>query len=216
MKAGRIRYFAANMDILSRRDRVFLNNPVIMQGLGLASIVVPATSLRNAVILAVAVILLLTPTRMLAAFIGRYTGNRFRALAYAITAGLFYIPVAYLISLLFGTATNAVGIYLPLLVMEPLILKRYGNAQRERVSTSFKKGIITTVGFCLVLFIVAAIREVLALGTLGGLVVFASPILPFMGMPAGGFFCCGLLSAMWRAAVNAFKKHINLSAKELV
>ena len=47
-------------------DRVFLNNPVVMQGMGLAPLVVLATSGQNALMLAVAVALLLTPSRMLA------------------------------------------------------------------------------------------------------------------------------------------------------
>ena len=41
-------------------DRVFLNNPVVMQGMGLAPLVVLATSGQNALMLAVAVALLLT------------------------------------------------------------------------------------------------------------------------------------------------------------
>ena len=45
----------------AHHDRIFLNNPVIMQGMGLAPLVVLATSGRNALMLAVAVALLLTP-----------------------------------------------------------------------------------------------------------------------------------------------------------
>ena len=43
----------------AHHDRVFLNNPVVMQGMGLAPLVVLATSGQNAVMLAVAVALLL-------------------------------------------------------------------------------------------------------------------------------------------------------------
>ena len=52
-------------------DRVFLNNPVVMQGMGLAPLVVLATSGQNAVMLAVAVALLLVPSRMLACLLSR-------------------------------------------------------------------------------------------------------------------------------------------------
>ena len=43
-----------NPDKYAHHDRVFLNNPVVMQGMGLAPLVVLATSGRNAVMLAVA------------------------------------------------------------------------------------------------------------------------------------------------------------------
>lgn len=52
-------------------DRVFLNNPVVMQGMGLAPLVVLATNGQNALMLAAAVALLLTPSRLLACLLSR-------------------------------------------------------------------------------------------------------------------------------------------------
>lgn len=216
MKNERVMYFAENMERLSRRDRIFLNNPVIMQGLGLAPIVMPATSIQNAVILAVAVILLLTPTRMMATFISRYVSDGLRAIVYVLTASVLYIGVSYIMDqYMFGTATQAVGIYLPLLVLEPLIIKRYGSAQRERISTSLKKGVITTVGFCLVLFIIAGLREILATGMLGGVPFVKEALLPLAGLPAGGFILLALVAALWRSGVNTFKKKVSLGVKKI-
>ena len=74
-----------------KRDRLFLNNPVVMQGLGLAPLVVAATTVKNAAILAVALFLLLTPTRMLAAFLSRFSLFRFRGLTYAFSLSLIHI-----------------------------------------------------------------------------------------------------------------------------
>lgn len=217
MKANRVKYFAENMDRLSRRDRVFLNNPVIMQGLGLAPVVIAANTLQNALVLAVGVLLLLTPTRMIATFIGQRTGGRFRGVIYALTAGVVYFGVAFLMDayIFTGTQMISVGIYLPLLVMEPLVLKRYESPKRERLITSFKKGIITTVGFCLVMFLMAAIREFLALGTLGGVTIVRVQLLPFASMPAGGFILLGLVAAIWRGFVNTFKKNVSMGVKNL-
>ena len=215
MKDARIRYFSENMDRLSRRDRVFLNNPVIMQGLGLAPIVIPANTLHNALILAVAVLLLLTPTRMIATYIGQRVGFGLRAVVYALTAGTVFILVAVLMETIFGNQLSAVGIYLPLLVLEPLIIKRYESPKRERLITSFKKGMITTAGFCLVLFLMAALRELLALGTLGGVEVIRARLLPIASMPAGGFILLGLVAAVWRGFVGTFKKNISLGVKKL-
>ena len=55
----------------AHHDRVFKNNPVVMQGMGLAPLVVLATTGKNALMLAVAVALLLTPSRMLACLVSR-------------------------------------------------------------------------------------------------------------------------------------------------
>lgn len=210
MKERRARFFAEKMDILSRRDRVFINNPVIMQGLGLAAIVIPAVSLQNALILALAVTLLLTPTRMIATAIGQRVGFKTRAVVYVLTAGVVYAFVAFALDYVFGNAVANVGIYLPLLVVEPLILKRYESPKKERLSTSFKKGIITTVGYCVVLFLVAALREFLALGTLGGIEIYRGSLFPMAAMPAGGFIILGLVAAIWRAVVVSFKNRVSM------
>ncbi len=208
MKRSRAQFFQDNIDLLKRRDRIFLNNPVIMQGLGIAPIVIPATNLRNAVILAAAVLLLLTPTRMLATLIGQHTGYKFRAMLYVLTAGVVFIGVGYLLDILFGPAVQNVGIYLGLLVVEPLILKRYASPKRERLFTSFKKGMVTTLGFCLVLFVVAGTRELLATGQLYGAEVIRSSLLPLAAMPAGGFIVLGLVVALWRSAVAIFLRRV--------
>lgn len=208
MKDDRVRYFAENMDRLSRRDRILINNPVIMQGLGLATVVIPATSIQNAVVLAAAVLMLLTPTRMIATFIGQRVGFKMRAVVYVLTSGVVFAGVAYAIDLLFGSQAAAVGIYLPLLTVEPLILKRYESPKRERLITSFKKGVVTSLGYCLVLFLVAALREILATGRLAGIELYTGSLLPMMAMPAGGFILLGLIVAVWRAVVNSFKQKI--------
>lgn len=213
MNDQRLKFFSERMDVLSRRDRVFINNPVIMQGMGLAPIVIPATSIQNAIILAVGMALLLTPTRILATIIGQRTGFKFRAVLYAVTSGLVYVGVAFVMDLLFGTAVRSVGIYLGLLVLEPLVIKRYESGKSERLVTSFKKGIITTAGFCLALFITAGVREVLGVGTFAGVEVFRFSILPMASMPAGGFILLGLIAALWRGLVNDFKKRVAMGVK---
>lgn len=215
MKDTRVRYFSENMDVLSRRDRVFLNNPVIMQGLGLAPIVIPANTLQNAWILAVGTLLLLTPVRMIATALGQRVGFGLRAVIYALTSGAVYIAVGMAMEVLFGNQLASVGIYLPLLVLEPLIIKRYESPKRERLVTSFKKGMITTAGFCLVLFLMAGLRELLALGTLGGIEILRVRLLPLASQPAGGFILLGLVAAIWRGLVNTFKRNVSKGVKEL-
>lgn len=69
MNTKKAMYLSENMTRIARRDRVFLNNPVIMQGMGLAPLVVAATTAQNALMLSVAVILLLTPVRVIAALL---------------------------------------------------------------------------------------------------------------------------------------------------
>ena len=200
---------------ISRRDRIFLNNPVIMQGMGLAPLVVAATSGMNALMLSAAVVMLLTPVRIIAALVARAGYYRFRGLVYCLTSAAVYIPVYYAMQALFDVGVLQLGIYLPLLVVEPLIIKRYERPQKERVSSAFKKGVRTTIGYVIVLMLLGCARELLAAGSLFGQPVPRLPadLLPLASLPAGGFLLLGALCAVWRSAVNRYKKYVNMEAK---
>ena len=82
MNSKKAKYLSENMERIARQDRIFLNTPVIMQGMGLAPLVVAATNGMNALMLSVAVLLLLTPTRVVAAMICRTGRGQLRALVY--------------------------------------------------------------------------------------------------------------------------------------
>lgn len=216
MNEEKILYISENLEKFSKRDRIFLNNPVIMQGLGLAPIIVPSFTVQNAVILIVAVALLLTPTRIIATLLSHYIPEKMRAIIYVLTSSILFIFISYILdAFLFGPSVRMVGTYLPLLVVEPLIIKRYSSANRETVSNSFKKGIITTIGFAITIILVASLRELLAFGTIGGITFFQIKLFPIAAFPAGGFIMVGIIAAVWRGAVNLFKKKINLGVKKL-
>ena len=69
-------------------DHLWLNNPVMVRGLGMAPIVAAAVSGQNAWMLCAATILLVTATRMLAVAICHLTGNRFRGVVYSYAAAI--------------------------------------------------------------------------------------------------------------------------------
>lgn len=199
----------------ARRDRVFLNNPVVMQGLGLAPLIVAATTLKNGIMLSTAVALLLTPTRVLAALLSRFSYFRFRGLTYALTAAAVYVGARWVMGFVYAPAELALlGLYLPLLVADPIMLKRYERPQRERTRTALRKGLITSCGYILVLLLVSALREVLGLGTLLGAPVLTRALFPMAQLPSGGFMLVALLMCVWRAAVSSVKKQMSLEEEQ--
>lgn len=216
MKREHLKYLHKNMDRISRRDRVFLNNPVVMQGIGLTPVVAAAVNLQNAAVLGMMVILMLTLTRVIAAFICRTGFVGLRAVLYTCVSTVVYLGAVFVTQLIFGNnLLQNVGIYLPLLIIDPIIIKRYVRPQREKVSTALYKGILTTVGFVLVILLVGALRELLGTGGLLGWQVFSDAPIPIAQMAAGGFIIMGLVAAVWRSLANLFKKHVNMGVKKL-
>ena len=212
----------------AHHDRIFLNNPVIMQGMGLAPLVVLATSGRNALMLAAAVALLLTPSRLLSFFLSKLVPLQEhaseeelrakllpRGLLYCGTAAVVYMAVYPILDRLFGVELLTLGIYLPMLVVEPLLIYRYGRVQ-ETVRKALSKGVRVTVGYAAVLLLVGCIREWLAAGTVFGFAVGDAVLLPLASMPAGGFLLLGVLSAVWRALAARYKAFLTNEARNQV
>ena len=126
-------------------DHLWLNNPVMVRGLGLAPIVAAAVSGQNAWMLCAAAILLVTATRMLAVAICHLTGNRFRGVVYSYAAAIVYIPAYIILYNLFGADLSLLGIYLPMLVVEPAVIKRMESNDLETVGEAFRRGINNTI-----------------------------------------------------------------------
>ena len=200
-------------DRFAHHDRVFLNNPVVMQGMGLAPLVVLATTAHNGVMLAAAVTLLLVPSRVLACLLSRLFPLNSenpapeelqkkllpRALVYSLSASVVYLAAYPILNAMFGTSLLTLGIYLPLLVVEPLLTYRFGRVQ-ETLHKAVSKGLRITVGYALLLMLLGCVREWLALGTVFGTPVGQRAVLPMAGMPAGGFIVLGVLCAVCSCA----------------
>ena len=215
-------------DRFAHHDRVFLNNPVVMQGMGLAPLVVLATTAHNGVMLAAAVTLLLVPSRVLACLLSRLFPLNSenpapeelqkkllpRALVYSLSASVVYLAAYPILNAIFGTSLLTLGIYLPLLVVEPLLTYRFGRVQ-ETVRKAVSKGLRITVGYALLLVLLGCVREWLAAGTMFGVVV-SRPVLPMASMPAGGFIVLGVLCAVWRALAQKRKAYLTKEARNLV
>ena len=209
----------------AHHDRVFLNNPVVMQGMGLAPLVVVATTGKNGLMLAAAVTLLLVPSRVLACLLSRLMPLRDeeptpeqlqkkllpRALLYAASAAVVYLAAYPILNFVFGTGLLNLGIYLPMLVVEPLLTYRFGRVQ-ETMHKAVSKGLRITVGYALILFIVGCLREWLALGSVFGIQLSRS-VLPMASMPAGGFIVLGVVCAVWRALARKHKEYLKTEAR---
>ena len=209
----------------AHHDRVFKNNPVVMQGMGLAPLVVLATTGRNALMLAAAVALLLTPSRMLACLLSRWCPLRDespapeelekkllpRALLYSGSAAVVYLAAYPILNAVFGTDLLTLGIYLPMLIVEPLLTYRFGRVQ-ETMRKAVSKGLRITLGYALILLLLGCVREWLAYGSVFG-VTLSRSILPMASMPAGGFIVLGVLCAVWRALARKHREYLKNEAR---
>ena len=171
--------------------------------------------------LAVAVALLLTPSRMLACLLSRLFPLREehpanaelekkllpRSILYSGSAAVVYLAAYPILNRLFGVS-------LLVLVVEPLLTYRFGRVQ-ETMKKAVSKGIRITVGYGLLLLLLGCVREWLSAGTVFGHVL-SRPVLPMASMSAGGFIVLGVLCAVWRTLARKYKNYLTSEARGLM
>ena len=93
---------------------------------------------------------------------------------------------------------KALGIFIPLIVVNCLILGRAeAYASKKPVADSVADGLGMGLGFTLALFVLGAVRELLGAGSIFGYAVFGASYPPFLLLilPPGGFVALGFLLA---------------------
>ena len=216
MKIDKARYIAENFDEVCTKDRVLLNNPVIFHSLGIAPLVVMDTSGRNALMLFAAVLLLLPIVRVVPMLLMEHFGEKARPMLVCGVAALAYIPVYFILYFIFQKNLLSLGIYLPMLVCEPLVIQRFEHTLDASISQTVRKSIGFTLGYGLVLFVLGLVREFLALGQLFGVQVTKLLFFPLASTPMVGFILLGLLADVWQYGLIRYKKYVNMEAKRTV
>ncbi len=193
-----------NWDDYTRRKKVSLSNPVFIKGLALAPIVMVATTAYNSLMLSLAVLMLLTPTRMVTSFITRRMSVPFKTFFYPLTSAIIFGGVYYLLFEFFGSDILLLGIYLPILIVDPLIVKNFEKTRKESFQYSIINGLRNTIGFITACMITGIIRELLAYGTIFEIKILSVSLFPVASESFGGFFIVALISAVW---TSYGKKH---------
>lgn len=195
------------LDEAMRRNLIVFNNPVLVQGLALTPVVAATTSLKSAVILSLVAFILIIPTRFLGELLIGIVPRNLRPMVYSLIAAVCYIPAVLVAAYLFGTDVAAYGgNFVPMLVVDGIVLSRTEIPAREGVGQSLRNGFLTALGLAVVMLLVGAGRELLATGRIWGIPVLQQGPLVIAGTVAGGFLLVALLAALLQWGEAAYKR----------
>ncbi len=203
-KFEKIRDELRNWDNTVRKRKITLSNPVFVKGLALAPMAVAATTLQNSIILSIAVILMLTPTRIITSLITRKMSVPLKTFYYPMVSAIVFGIAYYIMYKMLGTTAFSLGVYLPILVVDPLIVKNFEKTRKEDFAYSVINGLRNTGGFVVACVLLGSIRELLAYGTVGGLQIMKISLLPMAQHSFGGFLIIGIISAVWKMCINMY------------
>ena len=180
-------------------DGLVKENPVLRLVLGTCPTLALTTAVSNAFGMGFAATCVLVCSNIAISALRKVIPGQVRLPAYITVIATFVTIVQMLVKAYFPDLDAALGVYLPLIVVNCIILGRAEMfASKHGVVDSALDGVGMGLGFTLALLLMSTIREVLGAGTWYGIQIIPESIdrFTFMTSPAGGFFTFGLLMAL--------------------
>jgi len=185
--------------------RVFTNgiwreNPIFVIVLGMCPTLAVSTSVENAIGMGIAASFVLIMSNIIISMIKGFIPNKIRIPCFIVVIASFVVLVELVLKAYFMPLYQALGIFIPLIVVNCIILGRAeAFASKNGVVASFFDGVGMGLGFTLALLILATIREILGVNKFFGMLFFPKgfPAAAIMILPPGGFLVVGILMGLY-------------------
>ena len=178
---------------------IIKENPVLRLVLGTCATLAVTTAASNAIGMGLATTFVLVCSNAAISLLKKVIPDKVRIPAYITLIAGFVTIVQMLVKGFVPSLDKALGVFLPLIVVNCIILGRAEMfASKNAVLPSILDGLGMGVGFTATLLAMGIIRELLGAGTVFGIPIlsgFMDPIIIFL-LPPGGFFVFGLLIAI--------------------
>ena len=177
---------------------ILAENPTLRLVLGTCPTLATTTSVTSALGMGVAASVVLVCSNIVISAQRKVIPDKVRIPAYVVVIASFVTIVQMLVKAFAPELDEQLGVYLPLIVVNCIILGRAeAFASKNPVLASAVDGLGMGVGFTAALFLMGAVREILGAGSFAGISIpflSSNPMLIFI-LPPGGFFVFGVLMA---------------------
>ena len=173
-------------------------NAVFRLLLGLCPTLAVTTSAENGIGMGLATTFVLVGSNIVVSLMRQVIPSKVRIPAFIVIIASFVTVVQLCMEAYFYDLYKALGIFIPLIVVNCVILGRAeAFASKNSLLPSMADGLGMGTGFTLALFVLGAVRELFGSGTLLGYAIFGAAYQPLilMILPPGAFIAMGLLLA---------------------
>jgi len=178
---------------------IWKENAVFKLLLGMCPLLAVTTSAENGLGMGAASTFVLVCSNIVVAILRKLIPSKVRIPAFIIIIATFVTIVQLCMEAWVYGLYQSLGIFIPLIVVNCLILGRAeAFASKRPVLDSAVDGLGMGLGFTLALFILGAVREIFGSGALLGFTLFGAGYQPMLLMilPPGAFISLGLLLAL--------------------
>lgn len=178
---------------------VIRENPTFVLMLGMCPTLAVTTSASNGLGMGISTTAVLALSNLLIAALRKFIPDKVRMPYFIVVVASLVTIVELLMKAYFPSIYAALGIYIPLIVVNCIIFGRVeAYAAKNPVGVSFFDGIGMGLGFTVALIVIGAFREILGAGTAFGYRVTPAsfePITMFIQAP-GAFLVLAVLTAL--------------------
>lgn len=185
---------------------IIISNPLFVLALGFCPALAVSTSVDNAIGMSVGVLFVLLGANLMVSAIRKAVPNIMRIPVFIVIIATFVTVVNLVFHAYVPSLYESLGIYLPLIVVNCIILGRAeAFASKNPVVSSIADALGVSIGFFLALLIISFLRESLGTGSVSlfGVNLFTLPVLgenpmTLFILPPGAFLIMALLLALFR------------------
>jgi electron transport complex protein RnfE len=173
-------------------------NPVFVQLLGMCSTLALTISISNAIGMGLAATFVLIGSNVAISLLRKFIPESVRIAAYVVVFAGFVTAVDLLIQAYFPAIAASLGIFLPLIVVNCIIIARAeAYAAHNSVFKSAIDGLAMGLGYTFALLLLTVIREPIGAGTIAGFRILPAsyPQAVLVLLPPGGFLTLGFVIA---------------------
>ena len=186
-------------------DGLFRQNPTLKLVLGTCPTLALTTAAMNGVGMGLAVTFVLMCSNMIISLLRNIIPSKVRIPAYILIIATFVTIIRMVLYKFLPTIAESLGTYLPLIVVNCIILGRAeAFASKNPVGSSILDGLFMGLGFMAALTLMGAVREILGAGSVFGLKLWDFKIVFFV-QPAGALFTYAMFIAAYAAIFFAVK-----------
>lgn len=188
---------------------IIKENPIFVLVLGCCPALAVTTSAINGLGMGAATTFVLLMSNTIVSLIKNFIPDKVRIVAFIVVIATFVTIVDLTMKAFLPDLYNALGIFIPLIVVNCVILGRAeAFAQKNSVKNAILDGLGMGLGFALALTIMGSFREILGSGSFFNIKLVsenAKTILLFI-LPPGAFLTFGYMIAV----MNLLKKKYNI------